>query len=49
MLSPVIIGAIAAGNHSYSMGFMLIAGFYFVCGCVVLFIKEKQFDPQGRS
>lgn len=49
MLSPVIIGAIAAGNHSYSMGFMLIAGFYFACGCVVLFIKEKQFDPQGRS
>lgn len=45
MLSPVIIGAIADHSASYSTGFMMIAAFYFACGCTVLLIKEKQFDP----
>ncbi len=45
MVSPVIIGMIATQKGSYSMGFLLIAGFYFACGGVVLLIKEKQFDP----
>ncbi len=45
IVSPVIIGAIATQKGSYSMGFLLIASFYFACGIMALFIKEKQFDP----
>jgi AAHS family cis,cis-muconate transporter-like MFS transporter len=47
VFAPITIGYLATHN-SIGLGLLLMAGAYFLCGLIpTLFIKEKQYDPQG--